>query len=940
MAEADKKKKKPDPLFYRDAILRKQKKNTAVKGPSPLKMLQEVFEESPDKGRFVGDTMFWKYFEDIDLERVHHTNSVEYRNLWLMFHETLFFFALLLFFTVYVYNLQSRNVYEARQEQLDYWQGCDGITCAIHSVKDIASFWNWVRQDFVVLAFPNYAVSIAAVANLTKSFAANDFPITMSPRFVGPGGASILLGSVRMRQLRVKRNVGCTNSQLVKHVFPDCYPKYSAAVESQDTYSSKFAPYYLMSAFEWQDITETHQSQMRGQLNTYPGGGYMIDLPSNDTDTYTMMQDLYDWRWLDRNTRAIQFELTTLSTNVNVIVNTRIMFEFGPTGTVLSTVKANAAQVHFFTPSTDPGNPQTVYFLQILLTGFFLVQTSLTLYLLYKTCANFIGQSPVQFMKKLSCLGRMGFMVQTLVHYFGYAWNLCDLSILILFFAHFGFRLQAYQKKGDQEYLAPDIIGHPEHFAPFAPALESLASGQFVLSFLAVLMWVKPFKYLCMVSWFRMLTRIIERCVAKLFIFSVLLMIVIYGFAVAFFVGYGDQEQTFSTAYGTYLVMYFLLLDGYTLERSWFAAGKQQLMPLVFFSYIVVIYFVLLNVFIAVVVDTYAMNSVNSDAGKISPGTKVNFVGPSTDMKALQIESYYFGVVMEVHKDDTADVDFGSGRRGVVYVSDLKVPNPMVVFLWTYYNMLIGRSLVREENETNMRSEELSIRLEMLPGLVRRKWIEKKRKMQRIASDCFAGLELFQGEDYLKEDNTKSMTDWALPSSRLELEKMHNPPKLQPISIYDIPEQALKQEVSRKQLQRLMDEDETLKILLNSEYANEVIAKFKNVANPDAHMRAPVEVGQVRALQADVFGRMDNLETINVEDDVPSVPQIHAMTEDMSSAITDVRNQFRIQLTGIIEATASLFEHLVELTQGVDAVRGNHQDILRIVRENMGDDDD
>ena len=32
------------------------------------------------------------------------------------------------------------------------------------------------------------------------------------------------------------------------------------------------------------------------------------------------------------------------------------------------------------------------------------------------------------------------------------------------------------------------------------------------------------------------------------------------------------------------------------------------------------------------------------------------------------------------------------------------------------------------------------------------------------------------------------------------------------------------------------------------------------------------------------------------------------------------RNQFRVQLTGVIECTAVLFEHLVELTQGLDEV--------------------
>lgn len=88
-------------------------------------LLKDIFEETPDKDRFVGDVMFWKFFEDIDANRIYHTNSVEYRNLKVMFFETLFYLVLLGSVTAYAYNLQSQDVFESRIEQLDYWRGCD-----------------------------------------------------------------------------------------------------------------------------------------------------------------------------------------------------------------------------------------------------------------------------------------------------------------------------------------------------------------------------------------------------------------------------------------------------------------------------------------------------------------------------------------------------------------------------------------------------------------------------------------------------------------------------------------------------------------------------------------------------------------------------------------------------------------------------------------------
>merc|ERR1719420_1565307 len=90
--------------------------------------------------------------------------------------------------------------------------------------------------------------------------------------------------------------------------------------------------------------------------------------------------------------------------------------------------------------------------------------------------------------------------------------------------------------------------------------------------------------------------------------------------------------------------------------------------------------------------------------------------------------------------------------------------------------------------------------------------------------------------------------------------------------------------------------------------------------------------------QGEVFKRIDDLERVPPEVELPKILQIVSMTEEMSGALSEVQNQFRVQLTGIIEATATLFEHLVELTQGLDAVRNNHEEVLTLVRENQADD--
>jgi len=233
----------------------------------------------------------------------------------------------------------------------------------------------------------------------------------------------------------------------------------------------------------------------------------------------------------------------------------------------------------------------------------------------------------------------------------------------------------------------------------------------------------------------------------------------------------------------------------------------------------------------------------------------------------------------------------------------------------------------------------------LLPGLVRRKWIEKKRKMQRVADQSFAGLTLFpEDEGLLFQQGKAAGADWMLPNTRMDMAKMLNAQASMPVRVYDIPRGMLKQTISRMQLQRLMDEDNSMPLLLGETKAVNVIRKFRRKL-PDEEEEDPsdeesAENRAVKKTQADVFGRIDALERVNQEQELPKIPQIVAMTEEMSHALSEVQNQFRVQLTGIIEATANLFEHLVELTQGVDAVRNNHEEVLNIVRESLAQDYD
>ncbi|CAE7228866.1 Pkd2l1, partial [Symbiodinium necroappetens] len=507
-----KKKKSSRPLFLnRDIVIKRLHHRQQSRKDSPMVLLKDIFEETPDKDRFVGDVMFWKFFEDIDATRIYHTNSVEYRNLKVMFFETLFYLVLLASVTLYAYNLQSQDVFESRIEQLDYWSGCDTDgNCRIQKVENIQSFWSWMQEELLPLAYTD-DVGAPIVAQIDTVFPNSQFPLKWSPRYLSDTRSTVLLGALRMRQLRVQPNTGCSVTALVKHVYADCYSTYDETRESQAAYDPRFAPTYLIKAYQWRPVEETQQIAIRGAAATYSGSGFFIDLPANKSHALSMLHDLQTWRWCDRMTRAVSIELTTMSTNVNVIVNTVILFEFTPNGAVTGTVTSTAMRTFFFTPSVQ-GSNLVAFLLMIWLGLVFLIFTIYSFWLMYKTCFNFLGQNPLGYLQRSGWAARLAFPFRTFYQFFRYGWNCADMVILGSFYVHLSYRIGAYVAVSNNPVLQPDVVGHPEIFMPFGQLMEPLVLGNNLLALLSITCWVKLFKYLCMSSYFRLLVRILEAC--------------------------------------------------------------------------------------------------------------------------------------------------------------------------------------------------------------------------------------------------------------------------------------------------------------------------------------------------------------------------------------------------------------------------------------------
>jgi hypothetical protein len=194
------------------------------------------------------------------------------------------------------------------------------------------------------------------------------------------------------------------------------------------------------------------------------------------------------------------------------------------------------------------------------------------------------------------------------------------------------------------------------------------------------------------------------------------------------------------------------------------------------------------------------------------------------------------------------------------------------------------------------RPEEQFIKLDRLPDIVVKKWEEKKKKLRKIHER--------EGNDSL----ARRWQDWgALPNAPTNEDTASNASSYgeENQDVYKVNPGA-DDEITRLQLQRLIDEDLTLPKVLGTTRAIDVIRTFSRDSVPD----------EVTKLQQNVYKKIDKLEKRGLAFDGHEVPAIQNLSDDLYRITTMMQNNWRGEVTQILEGASGLSEVLMELTHG------------------------
>jgi hypothetical protein len=131
--------------------------------------------------------------------------------------------------------------------------------------------------------------------------------------------------------------------------------------------------------------------------------------------------------------------------------------------------------------------------------------------------------------------------------------------------------------------------------------------------------------------------------------------------------------------------------------------------------------------------------------------------------------------------------------------------------------------------------------------------------------------------------------------------------------------------ISRIQIQRLLDEDETLQHVLGTGKAIDVIRRF---SVPEFRHSNEEVFDEVTILQQNVFTKLEEYDGADSKLEFGCIDTLKLVTTGLHDALTDIQNQWRNELTYVLESTNNLASILTDMTRKMEKVQQNHTTIV------------
>ncbi|XP_060043769.1 polycystin-2 [Erinaceus europaeus] len=378
---------------------------------------------------------------------------------------------------------------------------------------------------------------------------------------------NLLLGVARLRQLRV-RNGSCSIPPDLREDIKECYDIYSSGSEDR-------APFGPRNGTAWTYTSEKdlNGSSHWGVVTTYSGAGYYLDLARTREQAAAQVAQLRTHGWLDRGSRATFIDFSVYNANINLFCVVRLLVEFPATGGVV--------------PSWQLQPVKPIHYVSAL--------------------ERFLGTCEIVF-----CIFILYYVVEEALeirihrlHYFWNFWNCLDVVIVALSVVAIAISIHRTANGG----LLLRSLEDQNTF----PNLEHLAYWQVqfnnVTAVLVFFVWIKLFRFINFNRTMSQLSTTMSRCAKDLCGFAIMFFIIFLAYAQLAYLVFGTQVDDFSTFQECIFTQFRIILGDVNFAEI--EEANRVLGPIYFTTFVFFMFFILLNMFLAIINDTYS--EVKSD---------------------------------------------------------------------------------------------------------------------------------------------------------------------------------------------------------------------------------------------------------------------------------------------------------------------------------------
>ncbi|XP_060697748.1 polycystin-2-like protein 1 [Hemiscyllium ocellatum] len=372
---------------------------------------------------------------------------------------------------------------------------------------------------------------------------------------------NILLGVPRIRQIKVTNNSCVVHKDFQKDI-SGCYDVYTSDTERKFSIKNE-------SAWTYYSESELGGSAHWGKLTVYGGGGYYQDLKTNMVESAAILQSLKENLWLDRGTRAVFIDFTVYNANINLFCVIRLVVEFPATGGAIPSSQFRTVKLIRYVNNWD----------------YFIIgcEVIFCVFILYYIVEEIL-EIRIHKLQYIKCI-----------------WNCLDLVVILLSLLSIGFHIFRTIKVN---ILMGALLTDPESYADF----EFLAFWQTQYNNMNAVnlffAWIKIFKYISFNKTMTQLSSTLARCAKDILGFAIMFFIVFFAYAQLGYLLFGTQVANFSTFLKCIFTQFRIILGDFNFDEI--DNANRILGPIYFVTYVFFVFFVLLNMFLAIINDTYS----------------------------------------------------------------------------------------------------------------------------------------------------------------------------------------------------------------------------------------------------------------------------------------------------------------------------------------------